>query len=360
MFSSIDLRRDIKKLEKMYLNSKTYEEKLKILEDISNLSYSAIELDLSKNEHVYKTFKSDKSNILNDVSIGEILHILYNIPKYRMNYKNIKFFKDNASSIVKDDLSLDNGDEIKLSKKDLFLALDDFYKSTNPYIYNYYKSVSKNIENTVKFDENKSTNFGIQYNSVILKKNYIEIGTDGYFEEILTTLVHEVAHAISCYINENRTNNKIFNYYEIESIFFEIISLDYFYNYFNDLYFKKLEFDMVNNYYHDACLIILLKKVYNEMLKKSNIVDDSLSLFNDLTIDNDFYEKDVDINDVMTYLYSYIVATSFIGMYKDDKEKALDNILNVINSSSKANELEVISTSFDKKSLTKYLHGLKR
>ena len=344
----------------MYRNAESTEMKMKIIKEICNLSYSIGQCELSEYEHFCKEFVIEKGTT-NIVTTGEILNLFFTVPKYRMHYKNVKFFNDSVYSTFKYDLfNIDDcKSKINLSKTDIYLAVEDFYKNIKPYICDYYKELHKNIDKMIKYSKDKSSDLSKQYSSTLLNKNYIELGLEGTSEDVLTSLIHELAHSIACIINTKRADNNLFNFYEIESLFFETLSFDYFNKYFNDPYFKKLEMEKLCYYHLESNTILTLKKVYNEAYKKLNLTDDPLSLFNDLTCTNENYKTYVDIDNSMTYLYSYIVSISLLGRYKENKEEAISDLLSILNSECKEEEYETISQKFDKKMMIKYLKGLK-
>lgn len=354
-FSSIDLRRDVKKLERLYNSTTSVTEREKILESMRQIVYIICEYDLEDKEYSHVTISNSQDDNIekNSVYYGDLLHTFFYVPKYRMYFHDIKRFKDSLKPYINDDYVYENEPILILSNTEILDATREFYKSTSKKVYNYYDIFMKSNGNNIKFNKNKSSDDGFLFYSGYNNKKYIDIGTDGNCEDIIGTIVHEVGHAISYDINGNNSKN----FGEIESIFFQLISCDFFCNYFNNLYFKDVERDYLHKYYIDAREMLFYKRAYNVLYKNLNKIDNPCSTFAELSLGD--FKKSGEIPEIMNYLYSYIIACELTSMYKIDKENALNILENIIRNENNLSEYELIHNNVSpNKNLIKYIKDL--
>lgn len=232
------------------------------------------------------------------------------------------------------DFSYDN---TALNKKDIIELLHDFFKNgTNKEIYNLFCKIYKDNKKNIHFFTYDELSYSgetvyIDY----FKKTYIQVFNSYSFED-LATFAHEFGHAIQFNMNFNNNLYKELNVYiEIISIFFELICLEY---------FSKGEFrkaSIITSYTNLDEHLESSKSLANEFILLDAIKIEDFENKSKLRMNiNDLVSKltSDDIDDIMStrpsrdyiYVFAFLVASNLFMVYKQDLDKALYMVKNII------------------------------
>jgi hypothetical protein len=348
-WSSIDLRNDLKELKKIYNLEKDMQKKEKILSNINTLILTICDIELGEDSYT-------------DINDWKLLFC--SVPRFSMYYPAVyKFINTlNASDVECFDNIIPEGNKKEIDSNDIFPMMHDFYKSVGKEIFNHFLTIDKDHDRYINFDKEIESSEGVTYYVPILNKRYYTIGSAGDNREILATLTHEYGHSIASIINPNRYFNNDF-FIEIESIFFEIIGLDYYYNITKDKYYSDLIVDKTNTYYWNANNVVAMKRISDKTFMNMKDEISSIKLLKKYLNQEGFDENciTVDVDDKMKYLFSYIVAIELFEIYKEDKNLAIDLLKKMINRDKEISEYESIHTNVTPvKSLNKHLNRIMR
>ncbi len=251
------------------------------------------------------------------------------------NYKITNFQKDaiiNNLNIILDYQDDEDIDIItkKINLKDQINLIKNYF-SFNDMLINKHEKLFDKKNNFLNITKKFGSDFfcGSYNEGYITNKNNNDVY--GFL-----ALCHEVGH-FDEFFNTNKIidkkilidGEKISNYYEINSIFYELISIDIL---------------MKNNYISEKEANIL----YNETLEinTKNIV--YLDIFKDIydgkknKLSKYIHFLETDISDISIYYYSYLVATFLFEDYLIDKDKAFYNLNYINNNITQDNEYNVL------------------
>lgn len=266
-------------------------------------------------------------------------------------------------------LDIDNSSVLPdyLSNKDYMCLLNDFFSGTDKEIYQLFLKIYKESEKNIFFTKNSEneimgTTFFVPYlNKCYIKQLYNEFYP---LEDDILTGTHEFGHAISSLLNPKR-------YYidnilrEIEALFFELISVDFFDKTFKGNMFSNVSYENLFSYHDDSIQAKKLLDSYNKYISlinnglliqdlnikkqekfKLGILDDfgmTKSLISDMKSEKKLFDS-IEYYNLFNYLISYIVAINLYLIYQNDKEKALYLLKEIV----KSNDIEeyVLINSF--------------
>ena len=348
-WSSKDLRNDLKELRKMYNQETDINKKEELLSAINTLMLTICDIEIGEDSYT---------------DINDWFLLFKSVPSFSMYYPDIyKFINTlNASNLECFDNIIPCSDKEEIKKEDIFAMMHDFYKSVGKEIFNYFLEIDNDHDKYINYDEEMESTDGITYYVPILNKRYYSIGSCGDNRELLSTLTHEYGHSIASVINPKRYFNDDF-FTEIESIFFELIGLDYYYDITKDKYFSDLIVDKTNTYYWSANNVTAMKRVSDKTFKNMNDEISSLKYCKKYLKEEGFDEKtiSIDVDDKMKYLFSYIVAIELFEIYKEDKGLAINLLKNIVNRDKDISEYaSIYSNVVPVKSLKKHLERIKR
>lgn len=200
----------------------------------------------------------------------------------------------------------------KIDIKDTIKITEDFLKQYDEEIYDLFEKMLKN--NRI-FLGNSSSN-GVTITGNYLMDPYIIIAPGNTIDDSIT-LIHEIFHAhiskkIETMNDSEDTLNMVNNYFEVYSIFSELLSCDY---------LEKIK------YTSDT-------KMYSGLILKS--LCDSLDNF-----------KKNEYNDIDSerYSYGYVLAYHFYNQYKKDPEQAKKNIMSFMMDSKDHFKMELLNSN---------------
>ena len=337
-WSTKDFRNILDEYEKLYIKEKDPFTKEKYLKLMSHLRRETAIEELTKFER--NKYLSEGDNISNselDVTLnlekgtcfGELINNFYDVTYYDLYYPSIEEFKNKLNKLLKyKQFEFNQESKLHLSNDELVDVIHDMFKNTTKEIYSIYLNFDKEKEKCLRFDPTMDADDGSSFAFPIVNKRFIEVGTYGNSEDSLCTFAHEFGHYIGSVLNEDRNldDEKIV---EIESIFFELVGLDYFAKIFNNDYFTETMKDRLYDYYKGAKNVIAMRDVSLETFDKLTTVSNPYDYYSCLA-DNNIDYNDIDFPEKIKYLMGYITAVELFEIYKQDKELAIDVLKKVI------------------------------
>ena len=345
----------------------TYEDIIEDYNSLCTMYHDENNKDIKQN--ILNTLYGVKKYIMPDNTkdnIDDSIDNIYdNLFKYRQIYPVLERYYDLVNKTgfrfghyIKRDIGID----IKL--EDAYELLHEFFKSCGKEIFHYYTILEKQRDTYLDFSNMGQNYKGFIIPFPILEKVYINVPLkDRTIKDSLETLTHEYGHAVISLMNKNRYYSEN-SFYEIESYFFELIGLDYFYNetkdsfYINDLY----------NLSHAET-----RNVHNILSRKSAAEEAMISEKNYDKIKNicekEIKENGTDFNKYPTYFssdirysFSFLCAVELFELYKKDKDLAINTLINIATKNAKniEEELEIINSHIKPiKSMVKHLDRIK-
>lgn len=240
-------------------------------------------------------------------------------------WNDYNYFFESSKSINVPFLELKRN---SLSTDDILSLTHDFYKSLNSSFYtNFMKNFDKRKKH-IAFQPQDNLEFcGETIVIKTTKEAFLTVGRY-YTLEDFTTTVHKYSHATSFQINPNHLDHFKRSFTEIDSMFMELISSDYYKSLTNDNNATMVKTKIHNSYSlssRDVALIIsLIEKELErkEEFKCNKDIRQSLDekRFLSLELDDILLHSSIDLS---IYLTSYLFAIELYNLYKEDKEKAL-------------------------------------
>lgn len=295
---------------------------LKNLKDKVNKKDKAIVLD-----DIYKL-----SEFLDDkVKIEKVEYIIQNmmiLDKYKYILKELGRFNTLFQERDISHLFLPLSDSY-YSDNDVLCFINDFYKSLGNDIYDNFSINFRKKDYNFKFIDGSFNNrYGLFAGFTIainyLKKNYIEVENANSVQKIMYA-THEYAHATAREITSYKKINDEIS--EVESLFMELLAIDYYKNLLGKNDFDKYAYNNLNSMLNSANYVIRVNNAYktiNKMIKSNTNIDEIKNF--DIFKDMDSYV----IADII-YPHCYLLAVELYEEYKIDPEKALYKYKKIIN-----------------------------
>lgn len=275
------------------------------------------------------------------VGQGMYFKALESIPRYRVYLPFIYDFISILDNHTVESPEMIYDKNVEYNKKDMFELSREFYKQVGGKFYEAYKEFDREKAHRINycnFDSNDSTTYYIPG----LNKYYVNLGAKGTDRDIIETFIHEAGHIVTAKIN-NRRYNSTDIFVEIETLFFEIIADDFLAKKTNDSFFKSLEKEKVDIHYNKGSILDTFFIAYDSVISNAKDVDNPNKLFNDICHDYNLKQyKDVNIDTLMKYTFSYICAVELAEIYREDKDKALQLLTNIITENRGITEYEKI------------------
>lgn len=251
------------------------------------------------------------------------------IDSHYLTYNEGKLWWPTINSFVCDNSPLILFEEktCNFSNKELIELTFDFYRSTDKKTFNLFNEVYKKNKNLIYFSKIKEGQNlrGLTAYSILFDINYITIFKSGKFID-LKAIIHEFGHAINNTLNFNFMNK---SYEEIVSIFFELISQEYFEN----IGMEQATTNRLNDYESkkdDIKNIQDILKIYKYLYKNNYpFIKSEVILHNHNK--NELNELFLNFNfDYYIYVTGFIVAVNLFLIYIKDKEYALYLLYKII------------------------------
>lgn len=299
------------------------------------------EKDPQKKEKIKQTLQVIKVNLEtgNDVKYNDIEILL---EKDYARFHKTKFVWPLLNEIggieTYTDTRIEN-DSTDLSFNEITELLNDFFKNaTNKETYDLFAKIYiQNKDNTYFINKSFKKYTGEIIYLDYFKKAYISVFKEKTFRD-LTTFAHEYGHAIQFYSNYSFAmfSQEFELFDEIISTFYELICIDYFSN--KD--FKKPA--ILTGYKNLMLQISNAKLLQNEISILTDINNECLWNKKDpieniykisLVIPSDLTDQLIDEmpGDLYQYVFAFLIATNLFMIYKEDQDKALFLIKEIIN-----------------------------
>ena len=348
-WTSKDLREDLKELKRLYKLETDNDKKEDILTAIHTVMFNICDFEMGESSYA-------------DVSDSMLL--FNSVPKFTMYYPKIYEFLNVLNRTDYDVLDhvQYKTDKEEIKQEEIFDLMRDFFKSVGKEVFKYYEEVDKTRDKSLNLDKNMDATDGLTYCIPVLNKRYMTVGTFGDNRDILSTLTHEYGHSIATIINPKRYVNDDF-YIEIESLFFELIGLDYYYDITKDNFYADSLKDKITTYYWNANNVTAMKRISDKTFINMNSPETSKRLCKKYLKQEGFDPEciTIDVDDKMKYLFSYIVAVELFETYKEDKELSIELLKKMINRDKGISEYNSIFETVEPvKSLNKHLERIRR
>ena len=335
---------DVVQLKDMLNKTTNIKERKKILMAIGKINSSIVEQNFENRD-----FNSSEYNVDENYSLF--------LDKYNdyMIYQDLidDFYSANLNSL----LYFEPFDEYYLNKRigleEYQTSIYDFYKSIGGYFFSTFYKIYENRYSCYKIhkpDEYYDDTCGSTILIPYLNKAYID---QVYNEENPTcrqimTGVHEYGHAIAGVMNNSRYGDSIY-LNEIESFFFELLSYDFYSEYFNTNSFYKEAYSNMLDYKTECSGVKDFEKYLNEYIQLSYKGKLLCDLDESDRKSFEYFCNSIDLSSTYKYLISYIVAVNLYLLYRKDHEKALW-ALNLIISTTRDKEYDTICRNMDESS----------
>ncbi|HOB25946.1 MAG TPA: hypothetical protein PLB45_00665 [Bacilli bacterium] len=225
---------------------------------------------------------------------------------------------------------LDNPDiVIEPSRDEVLSFTHDFYHDLSPVFYKKFMNFYSQRKDCVRFSDNRSASFYI----TSLNYSYIDLQETYCIDEFYAA-VHEFGHGIANTFAVTNYESSIF--VELLPIFMEFLVSDKLISYYDDKDIK--DYVALNDYNELAVHSTYAKELtfFNEGLHVTSSYMRRKQLLNALCkISNDTKKKtkkmfDITLDERFCYLIPYLVAMELYYKYKDDPEKTLYTLENII------------------------------
>ena len=343
-WTNAEVNKDLQTLVDMYKNE-TDPNKRKILLDFFN----------GFNRRYYPDKNKDK---IDDTFEGMF--------KFRQIYPALEQFFDLANKtgfISRDYILHDDRPDIKL--EEAYELLHEFFRSCGKEIFDYYSILEKQRDSCLNFSEDNCKFKGRIIPIPILEKAYIIVSLkkNRSIKEILNTLAHEYGHGAISLINSDRYYSETV-FTEIESYFLQLIGLDYFYNATNDPFYLNQMHNLSLIGSVNAFIILSRKEAAEKTMFSSKDYSKTKSRF-----EEEIKKKICDYSSITTtlsrdvcYAYSFLCAVELFELYKQDKEAAINALMNIVTRKTDFvdDEIENINSQVTPvKSMAKHLDKIK-
>jgi hypothetical protein len=348
-----DLRNVLKKYEDLYELEKDPFKKEMLLDYISNLKYSiAIEeltlyerMNIKDSDDEKETDNDQELDLDNCTCFGELTHNMYDITKFRCYYPYVEEFKNKLSLLLKyKDYKFNCESTLKLSHDEMLDIVHEVFKNSTKEIFDIVTNLEKE-KNRIKFDETMDAYDGSSFAFPIVGERFIVVGVDGNTENTLDTLFHEIGHYIGSIFNEFRQGDKDV-YVEIESMFFQLVGLDYASKELNNEYLRNIMIETLYDYYNASRHVITFRDINEDTFEHMNKVSNPYAYYSSLINSTSNY-KNIDFPEKTKYLMGYICAVELFEVYKQDKELAIDLLKRIIKEDEKITEYHRITDNLN-------------
>ena len=319
-----DLEYKLEVLEKKFENAKNNDERETILSDIDLIKkYIEEYYDNSKSSDTIKfldKYKESKEKLQSINFIHEDFIDFYNYNNsFLSNFDELLTLKNNS-----------------LNRKDILTLTHDFYKQLNPLFYGnfmkvFYRRNDHTTFNPVHPDLVNGKSNGMSTTLLSTKESYIEIARNYTIDDVITT-IHEYGHATSAMINPNHEFDSKYLYSEVDTLFLELAAIKYLNKVMHNKDAKTLKvMDFVERYnnsldINDVLILINKEKKIKGGYSTNKILKETA--FKTCNIYKDELDDILDYINYDSYIYltGYIYALEFYNTYKEDKEKALNDL----------------------------------
>ena len=235
-----------------------------------------------------------------------------------------------------------NDFNVIFSKDDVLALTACFYNSLEPDFQNAFAKIYAKRNDCLRFISPVNTHLfaGSTFHSPTADETFIASKYNKTFASI-TTLIHEYAHAISFQLNKDKSievQDQIFS--EIESIFMELVALDFFEKNYSNL---RLDINtsrliLYNTAIEDA-IITHYKILFIKVLKEKGISINEGSLLriinhlkneSGLPLSDILYTFNIPLDTICKYPIGTLIAIELYNIYKQNPQEAFNLYRNII------------------------------
>lgn len=216
-----------------------------------------------------------------------------------------------------------------LTENDILTLTHDFYRSINPFFYEHFMKRFKERDTYLNFGiYNRRLHHGEAISLPSTNEVFINVNREFTLEDFGTT-VHEYSHAISFTINPSHQTLGKQHFTEIDSIFFELLAYDYFYDLTKNqtaVLLKAQEHNHNITYANKFNTMMYLEILETELNRDFRNTEEMQKLATQrFRISPDYLEKTLKYGNEHPeiYLTGYMIAIELYMLYKKDKDKAL-------------------------------------
>ena len=332
--NKLDNETDPNKIEGLvrYLTSLRYNTTLLDLQNYSRRKRNVID-QLNENSEVlsYQTLSSEELPF--STSFEQLLYDTSDVASNTLYYPQIEEFRDILKDDIKDTKFKHKVEpKLDISSDETFALIHDFYKSLNPYFFKKFLTIYKNRDKIINFNPEVASDDASTIIFSFCNAMFIDEGIEGdNREEILNGLTHEIGHTIGSLMRRDRYDGNA-RFVEIEALFFEMLSEDYYSKVLDNRYFDELLLEKLLTYYNSSKSLIAHKHVIENVFDKLRDVDEPYEYYVSVAKKEKDYKGDIDANKRVKYLYSYLTALELYELYQDDPELAFEKLKEIVKS----------------------------
>ena len=361
-----NLREDLLKLEEELKKSTNYKDRELIVYSMQALREKIAVRELQDNaRRLVSAFSGDIEINFDEIEEQEDLTYfdkyisdLNEVSINRLLYPKVEEYIREVNPILKNNQHTEVDMGRYLTEKDTIMLCNDFYRTFGNDIYNIFFKLLKNKHRMINFNPDLDTYEGNFLNIRRINSSYLEIGSNGdNKEEMLNTLTHESGHFIGANLSPRRYGRDRF--LEIESLFFELLGCDYYAKKLDSDYFRDRPKTKAVFHYNCGKNNLITKNAVDKTFEKLPTVSNPYSYFTSLVKDRNEYLQGLNIDNNMTYLYSYLIAVELYELYQKDPDKAMYALKRIVSYDRGKSELQRIDENIDiNKNIKKYTKKL--
>lgn len=227
--------------------------------------------------------------------------------------------------------------KIGIDTERIMTISSDFYQQFKGCFADAYQGMARTFKNTLFF--HKLTRGAIENGQTHpvyrTKIAFFELGVDGTFQDY-NSVIHEMGHGVSYRLNnEAMWDLEKYCLIEVDSLFFELLGIDYIESQLNlpkDGFEVRMQ--VLNDYLYAAKLITTKLDMYSMLNQKElSSMKEIKVFFDEETNFNALGQKDVlktYISDYIHYVISYLTAIELYLIYQSAPEVALELLRKII------------------------------
>lgn len=371
-WDSQDFYKRIQKATTIVENEDNFEKKfygLYLIDEMNALYYNYFFAQRQENESNENLFNNCVYSLINyDRYVPFITSSFETFKAYNTKVDKIqKFFKKNIKK-------LEERKKIQISHEEKLILMYDFFKQLDPELFTFFQKIYETRKTNICFVNSKAhVGRSDCLSLAIVNESFLTICDDNSID-VFPNLAHECGHAVSFLMNPTVSYNQNKDFLiEVESFFFELLSIDYFSKLFNNKDFIIYQQELYSTMMTIGEALTTQELIVQTYLKNERKCNHNFfkTLEQKLNITKNIYYNSIqaDFEHDGTYLLSFLTALELYHLYKTDKELALDYFKQIINCPSEKNRFVLANQYlnlgknldlYGKKTLANYTLELKR
>lgn len=264
------------------------------------------------------------------------------IMRYGYSFPCIRDFNEYNGRL---DINPQNLTRINTTVNKVLQVSRGFYDQFDSRFRDTYIKMSRNFRNTLHFYKLTPgvKEFGQTYSIYKTDITFFELGYCNSAQDYISA-IHEFGHGISCSLNQEAMwDYEKYCLIEVDSLFFELLGLDYIGQTLNcqqDSFTINLE--VLEDYLYSAKLICTKLDMYDALTYKE--LKNKRKIKKYLATESDYDKKGIEdvintqMRELMHYIVSYLTAVELYLIYQESPETALDLLFEIINHSERSNQ----------------------